>query len=197
MTSPPKNVKVANKGDGPISLLDFAVQGDFAVDGGTATCGASIAPGEKCVIAITFTPTALGERLGQFTITHGAAGSPQTVALKGKGVVGKLASRRSLKVPEPHRRRLGSVARDRRAQPELVPLPITGIVLNSDAFAIESRTCGTFLAPGADCTLDVSFVPARPAGARRRWVAARAAKSPKAIKLKGKGLAETCGETTE
>lgn len=194
-TSPPKNVKLANKGPDVIALLDVAVQGDFAVDPAASTCAASLAPKEKCVLAVTFTPTALGERLGQLTITHSAAGSPQTVVLKGKGFAGKLTvAPKSVKFSDRAVGDSGPAKSIVLHNPNLVPVPITGFGLDVPDFAIASRTCGSSLLPGADCTITLRFVPGAEGGRKGTLrIAALTKKNPTAIKLKGKGLPATCG----
>src|SRR5262249_13578510 len=155
-----KLVKVANKGDAPITILDIAVHGDFALDAATTTCGSTIDPKAKCVLGVTFTPTTLGGRAGQLTVTHDAAGSPQPVALGGKALAGKLSfTPGSLNFPPLP---LGDNSPPQTLvidNPNLVPVPITTIALTGVDFQIVSRTCGTSLAPGADCTIDVEFDP--------------------------------------
>lgn len=76
-----------NTGTGSLTLAQITISGDFAQ---TNTCGG---PGSNlpaltaCTISVTFTPTAMGTRNGNLTITDSAAGSPHTVSLAGTGVV--------------------------------------------------------------------------------------------------------------
>jgi hypothetical protein len=51
---------------GPIT---FTARGDFAVPAATNNCTASLPPGSSCTFALTFTPTAMGERSGSLTLT--------------------------------------------------------------------------------------------------------------------------------
>src|ERR1700674_4244840 len=90
-TSAFKKVTLSNQGKAPVSLLGFAAQGDFAIDSKDTSCGNGLDPGEKCVIAIVFSPSAVGTRSGQLTIANGATANPLVMTLKGKGVAGTLS----------------------------------------------------------------------------------------------------------
>ena len=81
-TSSAQTVTLTNSGSGPLSITSIAASGDFAESN---KCGSSVAGGASCSIAVTFTPTATGTRSGTLSITDGATGSPQTVALSGMG----------------------------------------------------------------------------------------------------------------
>ena len=81
-TSAEQSVTLTNTGDGLLSITSIAATGDFAE---TNTCGSSVAAGANCAISVTFTPVANGSLTGTLSINDDAAGSPQTVALKGTG----------------------------------------------------------------------------------------------------------------
>jgi len=55
---------------------------DFAQ---TNNCPASLAPNANCTIKITFTPTAVGPRVGQIMIPDNAIGDPHNTAVTGTG----------------------------------------------------------------------------------------------------------------
>jgi hypothetical protein len=80
-TAPAKFVNVQNTGGDPLTLT-VSINGDFAQ---VNTCS-TIASGETCRIAVTFTPTAAGTRSGTLTLLDNAPGSPHTVSLTGTGV---------------------------------------------------------------------------------------------------------------
>ncbi len=79
-TTATQAVTLMNSGQVALTLTSIAASGDFAQ---TNNCGASVAPGANCTIAVTFTPTVAGSRTGMLTVTDNAGGSPQTVALSG------------------------------------------------------------------------------------------------------------------
>jgi hypothetical protein len=76
-------VTLTNNGASPLSVISILARGDYSQ---TNNCPASISPGAKCKITVTFTPTWSGSRPGAITITHTAAGFLQTIALSGTGL---------------------------------------------------------------------------------------------------------------
>jgi hypothetical protein len=85
-SSPAHAITLTNAGTAPITL--FSVQiggvnpGDFTQ---TSNCGSSLNPGASCTIRVTFTPTAVGSRLGHVAIRDSAFGGTHVVGLIGKG----------------------------------------------------------------------------------------------------------------
>ena len=164
--SAPQTVTLTNTGSAPLLINNIAASGDFAT---TNTCGASVAAGANCGIAVTFTPTAVGNRYGTLTVTdnnNGAPGSTQTVPLEGTGLGGPLVSL------TPSTLSFGSAALGTPSAPQGVTLTnsgtatITGISIsitgtNSAEFS-ATTTCGTTLGtpPGTNsCTINVIFTP--------------------------------------
>jgi hypothetical protein len=85
-TSAPDSITLTNAGKGTLSIGGVAFTGADPSDFVQATtCGASLAPGAHCTIAVLFAPTAAGARTAQLSITDSAPGSPQTVNLSGTG----------------------------------------------------------------------------------------------------------------
>ena len=89
-TSPPQQVTLANKGDGPLTITGITISGTNGADfAQTNTCGtlpAALASGSSCTFNVTFTPTATGTRTGMLTISDNAVGSPHMVSLVGNFV---------------------------------------------------------------------------------------------------------------
>jgi hypothetical protein len=85
-SNPPQNVMLTNNGTATLNITSIAITGanggDFSE---TNTCGASILAAANCTIAVTFKPTATGNRAASVTITDDATGSPQNVSLAGTG----------------------------------------------------------------------------------------------------------------
>ena len=85
-TSTTQSVILENTGDGFLDIASIEVSGDF---GETNDCPmpfpSSLAAGESCTIDVTFTPTDVGARTGEVTITSNAPSSPDTIALSGTG----------------------------------------------------------------------------------------------------------------
>src|SRR5207249_4257987 len=82
-TSAPQAVSLTNGGSAALTISSIGASGDFAQ---TNTCGGALAAGGTCSLAVTFTPTAAGERTGAVTIADNASNSPQTVGLTGSGI---------------------------------------------------------------------------------------------------------------
>jgi hypothetical protein len=80
-------VTLTNTGGAALSISSIAFSGANAADFTQVnTCGASLAAGGGCTIAILFTPSAIGARGTSLVITDNASSSPQSVSLSGTGV---------------------------------------------------------------------------------------------------------------
>ncbi len=82
LTSTAQTVTVMNSGEASLIITGITASGDFAQ---TNTCGTNLVAGKSCTISITFTPTAVGSRVGAITIMDNASSSTQTVNLLGTG----------------------------------------------------------------------------------------------------------------
>jgi hypothetical protein len=86
VTSSSQAVTLRNTGTTALSITSIAFTGANATDFSQAnTCGASLAAGGSCTIAVLFTPSANGSRTASLTVADNASGSPQTAALSGTG----------------------------------------------------------------------------------------------------------------
>jgi hypothetical protein len=87
-TSPPQTVTLTDTGGATLTVKSISViganSGDFSE---TNNCGTSVPAGGSCTITVAFTPTVVGTRTAQVTISDNAANSPQTVGLTGVGVI--------------------------------------------------------------------------------------------------------------
>ena len=84
-TSNSKKISLKNSGNATLNIGSITISGDFALATSPKPCGATLAAGKACKIAVTFTPTQTGTRTGNVTITDNAPGSPQQVPLTGTG----------------------------------------------------------------------------------------------------------------
>ena len=85
-TSAAQTLTLSNNGDATLTITSIAITGTNASDfAQTNTCGSSVAAGANCVIAVMFTPSALGTRTASLGISDNASGSPQTAPLSGGG----------------------------------------------------------------------------------------------------------------
>ena len=185
-TSAAQTLTLTNSGTATLTISGITASGDYAA---TNTCNGSLAAGTNCSISVTFTPTQTGARTGTLTIADDAAGSPQTVALSGTGLTPAAAvlSQASLS--------FGSQATDTTSPAQTVvlsnpgqaPLAISSIAISGD-FA-QTNNCGTSVAAGASCLIDISFKPSATGNRTGTLtVSDNAPGSPQTVALAGSGI---------
>ena len=185
-TSAAQTVTLSNTGNVPLGISGIATTGDFAQSN---SCGAALAAGTSCSIAVTFTPSIPGIRQGVLTITDNTSSSPQTVSLTGTGTLPQLAL-------NPDILSFANQAVGTTSAPKTmtlsntgsVPATISGIAISGD-FS-QTNTCGTSLAVGTNCSFTVTFSPTA-TGPRIGYVtiSGNASGSPAIGGLQGSGIA--------
>jgi hypothetical protein len=82
-----QTVTLTNTGTAALMITSVTLTGadtsHFAIS--SNPCGASLAPSANCVIGVTFTPTTIGVKSANLTITTNAVTSPDNTALSGTG----------------------------------------------------------------------------------------------------------------
>jgi hypothetical protein len=73
---------LTNIGVATLNVSSIVPAGDFSI---VTDCGATLAVGQSCGVAVSFAPTTIGARSGTLTISDDAAGSPHSVTLNGTG----------------------------------------------------------------------------------------------------------------
>ena len=162
---------LTNRSSSPITLTSLLFSGAAATDyslavGNTCTPALALAPSTSCTLVVGFNPPAAGTRNATLTITHSAAGSPQTVAFLGTATPapqGRIElSSSALTYPDTQ---LASTTA------QTVTVHNGGnLALNFSAFTLggtnpgdfqRSGTCavGTPLPIAADCTVILTFAP--------------------------------------
>jgi hypothetical protein len=174
-TSAEQQVTVTNVGASPLNFTGFTATGDFACFAQGQSCAlpnqqtanppcstaTALAPSTSCDISVAFTPTATGTRNGTLSIADNATGSPQTVALTGTGLSGQFTV-------APSSLNFGTVVINTTSPAQVVTVT-NGTVQNQFILSIvppanfaETDNCvngGAPLAPGASCTINVTFTP--------------------------------------
>jgi hypothetical protein len=177
-------VTVTNSGTAAAPVTSVATSGDFSQ---TNTCGGSIAAGSSCTVNVKFTPTAVGTRTGNLTVT--ASGITNTVQLSGTGVLpGPILS------PNPTSLSFGGTIVGSSSATQTVTVTNSGTTsatvsgVSTTGDFSQTNTCST-LAVGASCTVTVKFNPTA-SGTRAGSVAltSNANNSPTAISLTGSGI---------
>ncbi len=178
---------ITNNSASAVSLGDLFADGDFTV---SDTC-ATIAGHGACAPLVFFQPSALGSRVGHVTIRALTEAQPYVVDLSGIGVVNPIPQisvsvarlgfgNTLMGVPVATQVLVHNVGQ--------VPIAVGAIVASGDFFV--AHDCGTTLAVGATCSLNVSFFP-RVTGGRGGAVHifTNAFGSPHEVQLSGVGCA--------
>jgi hypothetical protein len=156
-SSKAQKVTLANPGPGILTITSIAASGQFSQ---TNTCGTMVKPKAKCMINVTFKPTTKGSLTGSVSISDNAPGSPQAVTLNGTGTYVKLnpASLNFGNQPvgtQSLSKRI-TLTNEGSVTVNLAGISITGT--NASDFA-QTNTCGTSVASGASCFINVIFTP--------------------------------------
>ena len=170
-SSPVSGITLFNTGSSTLTVSSISVTGTNSADfSQTNNCGTSVASGANCTISVTFTPEAAGTRTAAISVADNATGSPQSVALTGTGTSGgpdAVLTPTSLTFASQNVFSTSSSQTLTLKNTGGAPLNVVSIVASGD-FA-QTNTCGSSVAAGASCTLQVTFTPSA-AGTRLGFV---------------------------
>jgi hypothetical protein len=184
-TSASQTVTLSNSGATAATITSITANGDYAQ---TNTCGSSLAASSNCTIRVTFTPTGSGTRTGSISIVSGDSSTPLMVNLTGTGVVVTLSlSPASLTFND---QKVGTSSQSQTialTDTGGAALTISSIVPSGDF--LETDNCGTGVAAGAGCSINVTFLPTA-TGTRTGsiTITSNAQGSPHTAKLIGNGI---------
>ena len=202
-TSDPLVLTLTNGGPTPLSIssVNIAPVGEFTQ---TNNC-VSLTANASCTINVTFTPTGTGKRSATLTVTDNAGNSPQTADLSGTGIGSAAAPTAaptaalssSLGITDGpvtlmfSSQTVGTnsaLQRIRLINTGSTALSISGINIAPSGEFTESDNCGTSLAAGTSCNINVTFSPAA-SGTRTATltVTDNASNSPQTATLTGIG----------
>jgi Cep192 domain 4 len=203
-TSTPANLVLTNSGGGPLTITGIAKAGTNAVEfTATGSCvGASVtvAAGGTCTLGAAFTPMAAGMRTAILTLQSNAATNP-TITLTGTAAaVATPSIARSVTSIVFNTQTVGTTS---AARPVVVTnngtlaVSITAAASTPTPEFASTGNCVGNLAPGASCTINVTFTPAA-TGARSGnvTITSSAAGSPHTIPLSGPGVTTPVGAAT-
>jgi Abnormal spindle-like microcephaly-assoc'd, ASPM-SPD-2-Hydin len=153
-----KSVTLSNTGNATLNITSIAVSGDFAQATSTKPCGSTLAAGANCIIKVTFTPTQLGTRTGNITITDNAANTPQTVPLSGTGIAPVTLTPTSATYAA---QTVGTTSLPKTfTLKNNQSVTLSSIVISTTGdFSVSTTTCGASLAAKTNCTIKVVFTP--------------------------------------
>jgi hypothetical protein len=188
-TSATQQVTLTNSGDASLTLISAAIaSGDFSVVNG---CGTSLIGHSSCSLVVTFVPKNIGARTGVLTVSD--TYRSQTVTLSGSGVAPagvSLAPVSTLAFAATGVGLTSPVQMVTLTNNGGMPLTIQSIATTGDfALVAGSSTCGTSLAVGAACTVQIAFAPTVAAARTGTFtVTDNAASSPQSLQLTGTGV---------
>jgi len=189
-----QSIRLTNSGNVPLSVTSLSVAGANASDFAQSnSCGSSVAAGANCTISVIFTPAAPGNRAASLTITDNASGSPQAVSLSGTGTA-PVASLSPINLSFGNQfdgttsaAQTIALTNTGTATLSITSLVFTGV--NPGDFA-QSNNCGSNVAVGANCTINITFTPAANGNrAASLTITDNAIGSPQAVSLSGTGTA--------
>ncbi len=162
-----------------------AAAGDFALDAAHTTCGPALVPGDQCVVAIVFTPSATGARDAALRVT----GVPIALdfPIHGDGAPAATGLTTNVSLLD-----FGTVELTQQAQLAILvsnagSTTITlGARTTTAGFAVVGDNCPATLTPGGACTVNVKFAPTDPGVITGTFTAASSANDA-TVALRGLG----------
>ncbi len=160
ITSNAQTLTVENGGTTPVTISNVAASGDFAVSSNSCPLSpATLAANGTCTLDVTFTPTANGDRAGTLTLKASDTSAPHVVPLTGEGITAPIVNFNP-----------GAAYFSQQAiGSPTAPMPITLLNIGTVALNIssivpsgdfsETNNCGTSVAAGSSCTVNVTFTP--------------------------------------
>jgi trimeric autotransporter adhesin len=187
---------ISNTGTSAVVVSSIALTGASAADfsQSSSTCGSSLAAGANCTINVTFTPSQFGPRSASVTITDNTVGSPHSVSLSGVGLTSGPNATLSAASLTFATQLVGTTSPAQSialSNYGTTTLSIAGITAIAN-FG-ETDNCGSSLASGASCTINVTFTPSA-SGSLNGTVSVsdNAPGSPQSVPLNGTGVAGSC-----
>ncbi len=156
-----QTVTFTNTGNQTLESLNFSIGGDFSE---THDCSASLGAGASCSVTVTAEPTVAGDRSGtlQATAMGGTSQVSESVALSVRGI--DPANGSDL-VPSVTALDFPDATVDAESQPQILILSnpgSTAVTLNgitTEGDFTQTNNCGTSLAAGASCEIQITFLP--------------------------------------
>jgi hypothetical protein len=168
-TTAPQALSIQNTGDATMNISGITIAGTDAARfaKSSQTCGATLAAGATCTVSVTFTPSAAGVFNAILHVADDALNNPHDANLTGTATIpGVQTTPTSLTFPAQQDGTLGATMQvtvkntSASASLKLGTLTIGGINRGSFIFKAGGDACsGTTVAPGATCTVQITFRP--------------------------------------
>jgi hypothetical protein len=184
-----QGLTLSNNGNITLNVTSISVIGANSADfAQTNNCGASVAAGSSCTINVIFTPSGAGSRNATITVVDDTG--TQNAAVNGIGtapVVSLSASNitfaaQAIGTTSPTQ--AVTLSNSGNGALAISSLSVTGA--NAADFA-QANTCGTGVAAGSTCTINISFTPTA-TGSRTAFITISDNAGAQNIALSGTGL---------
>jgi hypothetical protein len=183
-TSNASTVTVSNNLSAALPIANITATAPFAQ---TNNCGTSIAAGGSCTLSLTFDPAAVQSYTSTVAITDSDPSSPQTFAVTGSGVAPVTYTPKLITFPNQPINSTSSSYPITVTNDQSTALTISSIV--APAPYAQTNNCGTSLAAGQSCTVNVAFSPTAVSYySSSLTIADSSATSPHTVALAGSGF---------
>jgi hypothetical protein len=186
--SAPEIATLSNNGSSALGITNIAITGDPKDYEQKNNCGSSLPPESSCQIRVSFAPKSAGRKLASLSVSYNGLGSPQTVALAGKGVSAATVSLTPSSLSFP------TQLINTTSSPQVATLTNTGSVdvtisnISTSGPFSQTNSCPNDLPVGANCKIEVSFTPtAKGPTSGKLSVTDNATGSPQTVALSGTG----------
>jgi hypothetical protein len=153
-------VTLTNNGTATLNLSNVAITGNFSIQ--SNNCGAQVVAGGNCGITVAFAPTIKGASTGLLQLVDNAPTNPQKVTLTGTGVSIALSpaalSFGSEPIGQTTLPQTVTITNVSAASVNITSIAITGTPTD---YTISANTCGSSLAAGTNCSLNIAFNPTK------------------------------------
>lgn len=150
-------ITLSNTGTAVMTISALVATGNFEI---VSAVPASLAAGQSVGISVRFVPATAGAKSGSLILTSNATG-PNSVALSGNGI----STTQAISSMAPTSMAFGNETVGAESSAQVVTLTNTGnrpmaitSITASGQFA-QSNNCGSSLAAGASCSINVKFAP--------------------------------------
>jgi len=189
--SPTQTVTLTNSGDLPLTSISVWASTGYQTSN---NCGDTLAAQASCIINVVFTPSQPGSQPGTLSVADAAR--TQTVALGGSGLQPPALSVSPVQLTFATQPVGVGTAPSQLTVSNSGGAPLANVGFqfmgqSASSFATASTNCGTALASGASCTVQVVFTPQVTGGSAATLVISSSTNgvAPVSVPLSGTGTA--------
>jgi hypothetical protein len=174
-----------------VALTNISISVTNSMFSQVNTCGTSLAARAKCTITVTFAPKAGGAQTGSVNISDSATNSPQSISLKGSGLLPVTLTPATLafgtqSVGTTSQAKVATLTNNQKVALSISSVTFSGA--DPGDFGQSANACGNSLPANSKCTISITFTPqAKGARSATLNVNDNATNSPQTASLTGMG----------